>query len=475
MANEYITTIGLEVHVQLLTKSKIFCSCSTKFGAGPNTQTCPVCLGLPGALPVLNREVLNLAIRTALALNCEIDGYMKFDRKNYFYPDLPKNFQISQYDMPLASPGSIKISFDGKTKAIGITRIHLEEDAAKLFHERGSSFIDFNRCGTPLLEIVSEPDISSPGEAYAYLGALKSILLYIGVSDCNMEEGSLRCDANVSVRPNGKKELGAKVELKNMNSFRWIKKALEYEVQRQEKILEEGEAVIQDTRLWDEAKQVTHSMRTKEEAHDYRYFPEPDLLPFSIDKKLIREIEGSLPELPEQRRNRMVGDYQLSEYDASTITAQKEIADYFEECAKLYSKPKLLVNWIMQDITSELNKRSLAITELGLKPSDLVGLLNLLDKGTVSGKIAKNVLVEMIDSKKPAEAIIKEKNLVQIVDEGKIRDAVDRAVQANPGSIEDYRKGKANALMFLVGQVMKETKGKANPKLVNELLKERLK
>ena len=472
---KYETTIGLEVHVHLLTKSKMFCGCSIKFGGPPNTQTCPVCLGFPGVLPVVNKEALNLAIKTALALNCEIAKTMKFDRKNYFYPDLPKNFQISQFDLPLASDGNISITLEGEEpKKIKIKRVHLEEDAAKSFHEKDSSFVDFNRGGTPLLEIVSEPDIASPEEAYRYLNSLKSILLYLGVSNCNMEEGSLRCDANVSIKPKGAKELGVKVELKNMNSFRWIRKGLQYEVDRQIKCLDEGDKIAQETRLWDEKKERTLLMRSKEESHDYRYFPEPDLLPFNLSRDLVAKIKESLPELPDQRCERLKKDYNISEYDASRLTGQKEFADYFEECTKLYNNPKILTNWIMGDISSELNRRSVGINNLGLKPDDLAALLGLLEKGIISGKTAKDVLVEIIDTKKSPEKIIKEKNLVQIESKDELSDAIAKVIELNPKSVEDYKKGKVNAIMFLVGQVMRETKGKANPKLVNGLLKEKL-
>lgn len=472
---QYETVIGLEVHAHLLTESKMFCGCRNKFGEAANTQTCPVCLGFPGSLPVANKKAIELVIKTGLALNCKIARHMKFDRKHYFYPDLPKNFQISQFDMPLASDGVININLESGTKKIRVKRVHLEEDAAKLFHVKDSSLVDFNRGGTPLMEIVSEPDIASPEEAYQYLSALKSILLYLGVSDCNMEEGSLRCDANISIRPKGQKTLGVKVELKNMNSFRGIRKALQYEDRRQQKVLTEGDAIIQETRLWDETKGITNSMRSKEEAHDYRYFPEPDLLPFTLEAEEINNIKRALPELPEEREARYRKVYGLTVYDASILTGQKEIGNYFEECAKLYDKPKALANWIMGDIASEANKRALSIENLGLKPSSLTGLLKLLDSGTINGKMAKEILVEAIETKKTAEEIVKEKNLSQIVDKTKLGEVIDKIVIANPKSIEDYKKGKTNALMFLVGQVMRETRGKANPKLVNELLAKKLK
>ena len=476
-AAKYETTIGLEVHTQLSTKSKIFCGCSTKFGAPANSQTCPVCLGLPGVLPVLNKEVLRFAIKVGLALDCKIQNKMKFDRKNYFYPDLPKNFQISQYDLPLATDGRLDLSVDGKEKTIRIKRVHLEEDAGKLMHLEGedASLVDFNRTGMPLLEIVSEPDIGSPQEAYDYLVELKSILKYLDVSDCNMEEGSLRCDANISIRPKGQKALGVKAELKNMNTFKGVKNALQYEIDRQSKVLDEGGSIVQETRLWNEAEAKTYSMRTKEEAFDYRYFPEPDLVPFFFDKKLIESIKETLPELPKDRLERFLRDYKLSSPSATLIVNDKETADYFEECAKLYKKnPQIIANWIGGDILSESNKRNVSIAALGIAPADIADMLKLIDNGTISGKMAKGLLQEMIETRKKPSALVKSKGLSQIKDKGQLAKVLEEVIAANPKPVKDYKKGKTNVLIFLVGQVMKATKGKANPKLVNELLKQKM-
>lgn len=477
---EYETVIGLEVHVELKTKSKIFCSSSTEFGGEPNTHVCPVCLGLPGTLPVLNREVVEYAIRAALALNCSIAEYAKFDRKNYFYPDLPKAYQISQYDLPIARNGYLEIeTADGKTKQIGINRLHMEEDAGKLVHQgtistTPYSLVDYNRCGTPLIEIVSEPDMYSPEEARAYLEKLKAILQYTEVSDCRMEEGSLRCDANVSVRPVGSDRFGTKTEIKNMNSFKALQRALTYEVERQIEVLESGGRIVQETRTWDEGKGVTLSMRSKEEAHDYRYFPEPDLPPLVIDREWVKRIYASLPELPSERKTRYVREYGLSDYDAKVLTSSKDLADYYEECLKHFNDPKTVANWVMGDLSRLLNARNLDITECPVKPGQLGSMLELLNKGTISGKIAKQVFEEMFETGKDAEAIVKEKGLIQISDESELIKIVEKVLTDNPGPVEDYRSGKKKALGFLVGQVMKATRGKANPQLVNKLLKERL-
>lgn len=474
---EYEPVIGLEVHVQLATRSKIFCSCSTEFGQPPNNLTCPVCLGLPGSLPVLNKLALEYAIKTALALNCKIADFIKFDRKNYFYPDLPKNFQISQYDKPLSYDGYLDIILDRRTKRIGINRVHLEEDAGKLLHENieDGSLIDYNRSGIPLLEIVSLPDIKSPDEAYEYLLNLKAILRYLEVSDCDMEKGSLRCDANISLRPVGSKGLGVKIELKNMNSFKGIRSALEFEIRRQEEILKTGGELFQETRLWDEEIGETTSMRTKEEAHDYRYFPEPDLAPFIIEENQIREIAFVLPELPKQRRERFIKDYGIPNYDASVLTSDKPLADYFEECIKLLNRPKIVSNWIMTELLGQLNSRKIKIEDLKLKPSDLIGMLKMIEQGTISGKIAKEIFAEMIATAKSAATIVKEKSLQQLSDREQLENIIGKVFNENSKSVEDYLKGKENAFMFLVGQVMKETKGKANPHLVNEILKKKLK
>lgn len=476
---EYEPVIGLEVHVHLATRSKIFCSCSTEFGQPPNSLTCPVCLGLPGSLPVLNKLALKYAIKTALALNCKIACFIKFDRKNYFYPDLPKNFQISQYDKPLSYDGYLDIILDRRVKRIGIKRVHLEEDAGKLLHENieDGSLIDYNRSGIPLLEIVSLPDINSPDESYEYLLNLKAILRYLEVSDCDMEKGSLRCDANISLRPAGSKGLGIKVELKNMNSFKGIRSALEFEIRRQEGILKRGEELFQETRLWDEEIEGTTSMRTKEEAHDYRYFPEPDLAPFIIEEKEIKEIASALPEFPNQRRERFIRDYGIPSYNASVLTFDKPLADYFEECIKSYNNPKIISNWIMTELLGQLNLRKIKIENLNLKlkPSDLTEMLKMIEQGTISGKIAKEIFAEMIATGKSAPTIVGEKSLQQLSDPEQLEKIIEKVFNENLESVEDYLKGKENAFMFLVGQVMKETKGKANPLLVNEILKKRLK
>ena len=492
---EYEAIIGLEIHVQLKTKSKIFCSCSTEFGAVPNSQVCPICLGLPGVLPVLNRTALEYAIRAALAFNCQIAEKSIFARKNYFYPDLPKSYQISQYEEPLSSKGFVNIVTKEKVKDIRITRVHLEEDAGKLLHEevKDSTLIDLNRCGIPLIEIVTEPDIKSSEKAREFLTILKSILQYIGVSDCNMEEGSLRCDANISVRPSkeetGKladwqtgKQLGVKVEVKNMNSFKAVEKALDYEMKRQIKTLEEGKRIIQETRLWDENKEITISMRTKEEAHDYRYFPEPDLVLMEIDREWIERIRKSLPELPEVRKARFVRDYKIPDYDASVLTSSRELADYYEECIKAsyelrvtsYEFNKAAANWIMSELLRELKERDIGIRECRVNPEHLTEMMVLIDKGTISGKMAKKVFIEMFKTGEKASRIVSKKGLVQISDEEALTKVIDKILKKNSKVIEDYKKGKEKALEYLVGQVMKETKGRANPKLVNKLLQEKI-
>lgn len=476
---DYEAVIGLEVHVELKTNTKIFCHSTTAFGGEPNTHVCPVCLGLPGVLPVLNKRVVEYAIRAGLALNCQIAGFSKFDRKNYYYPDLPKNYQISQYDLPLAEHGFIDIDIEGQTKRIGITRVHMEEDAGKLVHQ-GSisttpySLVDYNRTGVPLIEIVSEPDMRSPEEARAYLDKLKAIIQYTGVSDCKMEEGSLRCDANVSVRPRGRETFGTKAEIKNMNSFKALQKAVAYEIERQIDVLEEGGRVVQETRTWEENKGITLSMRSKEEAHDYRYFPDPDLVPMIIDRDWVEEIRASLPELPGQRKERYVRELGLSPYDAEVLTTTKEMADYFEECLKSYPNAKIIGNWVMGELSRLLNAGNMEISLCNITPGQLADMLKLMDKGTISGKIAKTVFEEMFDSGKDPEQIVKEKGLMQISDEGAIASEVDRVLADNPKVVEDYRAGKEKALGFLVGQVMKATRGKANPDLVNKLLRDKM-
>jgi aspartyl-tRNA(Asn)/glutamyl-tRNA(Gln) amidotransferase subunit B len=477
---EYEPVIGLEVHAQLLTKSKIFCGCSTTFGEEPNTLTCPVCTGQPGSLPVLNRKAVEFAIKLGLATHCRIAAYSLFARKNYFYPDLPKGYQISMYEYPLAEEGSIEITVDGKKKRIKIIRIHLEEDAGKLKHgetpETASfSYVDFNRTGVPLVEIVSGPDIRSPQEAGDYLRELRAILQYLDISTGNMEEGNFRCDANVSVRPKGQKEFGTRAELKNMNSFRHVEKALEYEIKRQTAILEDGEAVVQETRLWDANEGITVSMRGKEEAHDYRYFPDPDLVPLRIDAPWVEEIRKSLPELPIQKRERFVKEYQIPEYDAEILTSTKPLSLFFEEATRLFPEPKTVSNWMMGDLLRELKRDEREIDQCQVKPQHLAEMLSMIKEGTISGKIAKDVFEEMYRSGERPGKIVKDKGWTQILDTGEIERAVKRAMEANPKLVEDYRKGKEKLFGFFVGEVMKETKGKANPKLLNELLKEKLK
>ena len=471
----YEIVIGLEVHLQLNTKSKVFCGCSTDFGSAPNTQTCPVCLGFPGSLPVLNRRALELGAKVAIALNCQIAKKIRFDRKNYFYPDLPKDYQISQFDQPLAQHGKLAIITGEIEKNIKIRRVHLEEDTGKLFHQKDSSLIDFNRCGTPLLEIVSEPDMNSPEEAYLYLTALKSVLEYIDVSDCNMEEGSLRCDANISLRQKGDKKLGTKTEIKNMNSFKGVRLALEYETKRQMGLLESGQRIVQETLLYNAEKGVTEPMRSKEEAHDYRYFPEPDLAPFDFEESFLNTIEKDMPELPEPKKNRFIKDYQLSNYDAAIMASDKNTADYFEKCADLYKNPKTITNWIMGDISAYMKDNDILIKDLNLKPGHLSSMLKMIDAGVITGKIAKTLFIEVIQTGKDPEALVKEKGLEQISDTGLIESEIGRVIAENPKSVEDFKNGKDNAIMFLVGKVMQKTKGRANPNKVNEMLREKLK
>lgn len=470
----YETVIGLEVHLQLATHTKAFCGCSTKFGAEPNSHTCPVCLGFPGSLPVLNGEAFNFSIRVALALNCKIQDLIKFDRKNYYYPDLPKNFQISQYDMPLSYDGFVDIPSDGKVKRIRVKRVHLEEDAGKLMHESSRSLVDYNRGGMPLLEIVTEPDMSSPDEAYEYLTKLKSILKYLKVSDCDMEKGSLRCDANISLRPKGETKLGTKVEIKNMNSFKNVRAALEFEAKRQLSAIEDGEKIRQETRLWDADKGISNSMRSKEEAEDYRYFPEPDLVPFVVDKHVIEEVKRSLPELPEAKCARFVKDFGLSEYDAGVITSDVDMAEYFEEVCAIYANKKTVANWIMGDISAKLKEKELQINQLGLTPKRLANLLGLIDAGTISGKMAKAVLLEAIDTNTDPKDIVSRKALAQVSDKGEIETIIKSVLAKNGKSVADYKSGKKNALAFLIGQVMKESNGKANPAMTGDLLRKEL-
>lgn len=476
---DYEVVIGLEVHSELKTKSKIFCGCSTQFGSEQNTNVCPVCLGMPGVLPVVNEKVVEFAVRAGLALNCKILPFSKFDRKNYYYPDLPKNYQTSQYDLPIAVNGYLDIEVNGETKRIGITRIHMEEDAGKLVHAGTISnadytLVDYNRTGVPLIEIVSEPDLRSPEEAKAYLEKIKSILEYIDVSDCKMEEGSLRCDANISLRPRGTEPFGTKSEIKNLNSFRAVQRGLEYEVERQTDVLEDGGKVVQETRSWDDAAGVTVSLRSKEQAHDYRYLPEPDLVPIVVDPQRVEEIRRSLPELPDARKKRIMEIYGLSSYDASVLTASRAQAEYFDALAAKGIDPKSAANWVMGEVAKHLNSNGLTMDQCPVSADHLAGMLALVDKGTISHKIAKTVFEEMWTSGKTAEEIVREKGLVQITDSSAIEGIVDAVLKANPQSVADFKAGKERAIGFLVGQVMKQTKGRANPEMVNTLLRERI-
>jgi aspartyl-tRNA(Asn)/glutamyl-tRNA(Gln) amidotransferase subunit B len=469
---KYETVIGLEVHVELHTKSKIFCGCSTEFGAPPNTHTCPVCLGYPGVLPVLNKQAVEYAMKAALALNCQIATDSKFDRKNYFYPDSPKAYQISQYDKPIGEHGWIEIEVNGETKRIGVTRVHLEEDAGKLTHvDAGyATLADYNRVGTPLIEIVSEPDLRSPEEARAYLEKLKAIMQYCDVSDVKMEEGSLRCDANVSIRPYGQEQFGTRAELKNMNSFRGVQKGLEYEEWRQADVLDSGGKVVQETRRWDEALGKTIMMRSKEEAHDYRYFPDPDLVRLFIDDEWKARVQASIPELPDSRKTRYVSEYSLPSYDAEVITSSIQVADFFEESLKYTKDAKAVSNWIMGDLLGFLNANNQELKDVQITGKGLGEMIGLLEKGTISSKIAKTVFKTMLETGKGPQEIVEEQGLVQISDEGAIKAVVDQIIANNPQSVADFKAGKDKAVGFLVGQVMKETKGKANPGLVNKLI-----
>jgi aspartyl-tRNA(Asn)/glutamyl-tRNA(Gln) amidotransferase subunit B len=478
---EYEAVIGLEVHVQLNTATKIFCSCSTEFGAAPNSHVCEICMGQPGVLPVLNREALDKAVKAGLSLNCGISDYSKFDRKNYFYPDLPKGYQISQFDYPICGKGYLDIDLsDGSTKRVGITRAHLEEDAGKLVHTEGAgySLVDLNRAGVPLLEIVSEPDMRSSEEAFHYLKSLRNIMKYIGVSDVNLEEGSLRCDANISIRPKGDDKLGTKVEVKNMNSFNGVRKAIDHEIERQIFAAENGERIVQETRLYDAAANKTHPMRSKEEANDYRYFPEPDLPPVCVTPEEIDNIRKTLPELPREKMRRFEKDYNITRQDAITLTDDFDLAAYFEECLKGYKgEPKKAANWIQAEVMAVLNELSMGITEYAAKmmpATQIAELLNFVEDGTITGKMAKDVYAAMVDTKKTAKQVIDEKGLKQVSDSGELEKVVDKVINDNPGEVEKYRSGKKNVIGFFVGQIMKETRGQANPKMVNDILTKKL-
>jgi aspartyl-tRNA(Asn)/glutamyl-tRNA(Gln) amidotransferase subunit B len=472
----YEVVVGMEVHAQLLTESKIFCGCSTKFGAPANTQTCQICLGMPGVLPVLNQMVVEMAIMAGLAAGCRIASFSRFARKNYFYPDLPKGYQISQYELPICEHGHLDIAVNGGLKRIGIRRIHLEEDAGKNLHEgiAAASHVDLNRAGVPLLEIVSEPEIRSAEEAVAYLKKLRDIIVYLGICDGNMEEGSFRCEPNISLRPAGSKEFGTRVEVKNINSFKFVQAAMAYEIKRQTQVLNEGSRVVQETRLWDVEKEVTVPMRSKEEAHDYRYFPEPDLVPLKVSEDLIKRLRDRLPELPDAKRLRFIGEYALPEYDAELLITSRALADYFEACVRDYPNPKIVSNWVMGDLLRELKNDGKEPDESPLKPEQLAAMLKLIDAGTISGKIAKDVFIEAYKTGKAPDIIVKEKNLVQVSDPGLIEKLIDQVLNANPNEVKKYREGKDTLFGFFVGQVMKLSQGKANPGKVNELLKKKL-
>ncbi|HSF69096.1 MAG TPA: Asp-tRNA(Asn)/Glu-tRNA(Gln) amidotransferase subunit GatB [Nitrospira sp.] len=472
----YEVVIGVEVHAQLRTNSKMFCGCSTAFGRSPNSQTCPVCLGLPGSLPVINKAAVEMAVRAGLALNCTIGEHNRFARKNYFYPDLPKGYQISQYEAPICEHGWIDLSVGGMTKRVRIRRAHLEEDAGKNLHDGGvaRSLVDLNRAGTPLLEIVTEPDMRSADEVVAYLKGLRDILMYLEVCDGNMEEGSFRCEPNLSLRPVGQEALGVKVELKNINSFKFVKDSIEYEIKRQTKVLNEGGSIRQETRLWNLERGETAVMRSKEEAHDYRYFPDPDLVPLKLEGEWVNAFREGLPELPAARARRFVSQYALPEYDAAVLTAAKDVAEYFEASVKLFPQPKTVSNWVMGELTRELNHTGTAVGASPVPPERLAALLHMVDKGTVSLKVARDIFPEMYGTGKAPEQIVQEKGLTQVSDEGALIRIIDEVLEKNPTQVAQFKEGKSQVLGFLVGQVMKASGGKANPGKVNELLKAKL-
>ncbi|HTY10851.1 MAG TPA: Asp-tRNA(Asn)/Glu-tRNA(Gln) amidotransferase subunit GatB [Bacteroidota bacterium] len=481
MNDRYEAVIGLEVHAQLLTHSKAFCACTTKFGNTPNANSCPVCLGMPGVLPVLNKEVVEFILKMGIATDCSIAPRSIFARKNYFYPDLPKGYQISQYEEPICANGHVDVELkDGSTKRIGITRIHMEEDAGKSIHDVDvDTLVDVNRCGVPLIEIVSEPDIRNSHEAYEYLSMIKQIVTYLGICDGNMEEGSLRCDANVSVRLKGEKKFGTKTEVKNMNSFRNVERALDYEINRQIVLIEDGGAVVQETLLWDADKNVAVSMRSKEEAHDYRYFPDPDLVPVLVDEPWIQRVRSSLPELPKERRDRFVGEYALPKYDAGILTLEKPLADYYENAVSKISRKnpdgyKAISNWVMTDVLRVMNDEHIALQDFPISPENLAAMVNLIADGVISGKIAKEVFEEMVKTKESPKTIVERLGLVQLSDASAIDKIVDEILSKNPSQREQYRNGKTQLFGFFVGETMKATKGKANPKIVNDILKTKL-
>ncbi|MDP8216576.1 MAG: Asp-tRNA(Asn)/Glu-tRNA(Gln) amidotransferase subunit GatB [Candidatus Kaelpia imicola] len=469
---KYKTTIGLEIHIHLGSKTKIFCSCSTAYTKEPNTHTCPVCLGLPGALPVLNERAFHYAIKAALALNCKVSEHVSFDRKNYYYPDLPKNYQISQYSFPVGRAGVLNIN----GRDIRINRVHMEEDAGKLIHSEDNkrSFIDYNRTGVPLIEIVTEPDIDSPQEAYDFLQELRTTILYLGISDCNMEEGSLRCDSNISLSKEDAKELGRKIELKNMNTFRGVKEALEYEIERQRAVLEDGKEVVHETRLWDESRQMTAAMRSKEDIHDYRYFPEPDLVKYEIPEELKNSIKEELPELPPKRRERFKSEYSLNDYDTELLVKDKSIGDYFEEVLKNYDNPKPACNFITSDITGAVNERGIDFKDIKLSALSCAKLLNMIKDKKISIKIAKSILPELIERELDPLVIIEKKNLMQINRESDIQNVIVQVIRENPGAVRDFKSGRREAIKFLIGQIMRVTEGRANPGIVNKLLNQEL-
>jgi len=474
---EYEAVIGLEVHAHLLTQSKAFCSCANRFGAEPNANTCPICLGMPGVLPVLNRKALEFTVRMGIACNCTINELSRFARKNYYYPDLPKNYQISQYELPIAQSGWVDVdTVDGKRR-IGITRVHLEEDAGKLIHDEHKplSYVDLNRTGVPLIEIVSEPDIRTPEEASEYLRTLRSVLVYLEICDGNMEEGSFRCDANVSVRPKGEKTLGVKTELKNMNSFRNVQRGLQYEIDRQIDAVTEGTRIVQETRLFDPVTGSTASMRSKEQAHDYRYFPDPDLLPLRVDPEMVERIREQLPELPDAKKDRFIEQFHIPTYDAGVLTASRDLADYFERTVESFPNPKTVSNWIMTELMRELKGEEVGIGACPVTPRHLADLLRFIEDKTISGKIAKSVFEEMYATGAAPEEIIKQKGLLQISDTGQLTELVRKVLDENPDEVEKYRRGKTAVMGFFVGQVMKASKGKANPGIVNQVLGEELK